>query len=419
MRRPTYMLIAGEASGDLLGAELVAAMRREWLRRHVEPPAAAQPLRTTLPPRFIGAGGPRMAEAGVELATDLTRLSVIGVSDVARKYFQFRRIFEELRQLAREEQPDAVIGIDFSGFNRRFVRALRRDLAGREGPFLNWRPRMVQYVSPQVWASRPGRAFAMARDYDLVLALFPFEVDWYATRVPFLPVRFVGHPILDRYAGRWPMGGGGESPDAPLVVLLPGSRRGELARHAEPILGAAEQIAARLPARFVAVLPDAPLAEMLEHSSAVSRLKSIPGRLEIRVGGLPETLSAATLAIASTGTVTMECAYFGVPTIALYKTTWSTYCIGRCIIKVSHLAMPNILAGETLFPEFIQHQATADHLAGAALELLQDNTRRGRVRARLKELMTSLGEGGAAANAAAAILDLFVPDSMNGGLGRK
>lgn len=401
------MLIAGEASGDLLAAELVPRLQQEYLRRFVDPAPAMRPLRAASMPRFFGAGGPRMAEAGVDIMTDLTRYSAIGFSDVARNYFQYRRIFNALRNLASEHQPDVIIGVDFSGFNRRFVRAVQKDLSRRNGCFHNWQPRMVQYVSPQVWASRPGRAVGMARDYDLLLALFPFEKAWYAERVPGLTVQCVGHPMIDRYEGQWSAGGPPRRPSPPLVALLPGSRSAELKRHAETMLCAAERIGAQSDTRFVAVLPNATLAADLDQCEAARRLKASPGRLTIQVGNLPEVLAEATLAIASTGTVTMECAYFGVPTVALYKTTWSTYQIGRRIVKVSHLAMPNILAGETLFPEFIQHQATPANLARAALELLRDKERRSRVRQRLAEIVASLGRGGAAERAASGILDLL------------
>ena len=133
------MLIAGEASGDLLAAELVSA------------------LRGTLPDAtFSGAGGPKMAGAGVDLAFDLTRHSVIGISDVLKNYLKFRRLFNQLLALAIEHQPDAIIGVDYGGFNLRFGHAIKEYI--RNNPFANWNPKIIQFVSPQVWASRPGRA---------------------------------------------------------------------------------------------------------------------------------------------------------------------------------------------------------------------------------------------------------------------
>src|SRR5688572_2545145 len=139
MRRLSFMLIAGEASGDLLAAELVKALKQS-------PEIRAMPF----PPEFFGAGGPRMAEAGVGLAVDLTQYTVIGLSDALKKYWQFKRVFDRLFQLATEREPDVIICVDFSGFNRRFAGAIKEHLRERRGPFRNWDPRIVQYVSPQV-----------------------------------------------------------------------------------------------------------------------------------------------------------------------------------------------------------------------------------------------------------------------------
>ena len=174
------MLIAGEASGDLLAAELVSALRGKL-------PDAT----------FFGAGGPRMAESDLELAFDLTQHSVIGISDVLKNYFKFRRLFNQLLALAIERKPDVVIGVDYGGFNLRFGHSVKEYV--RNNPFAKWKPKIVQFVSPQVWASRPGRANLLAADYDLLLSIFPFEKDWYAQRVPQLRVEFVGHPMVGRF----------------------------------------------------------------------------------------------------------------------------------------------------------------------------------------------------------------------------
>jgi lipid-A-disaccharide synthase len=179
MKPKTLMLIAGEASGDLLAAELVSALREKL-------PDA----------KFFGAGGSKMIGTGVELAFDLTQHAVIGMSDVLKNYFKFRRLFNQLLKLAIERQPDAIIGVDFGGFNLRFGHAIKEYV--RNNPFSKWNPKIVQFVSPQVWASRPGRANLLAADYDLLLSIFPFEKDWYAQRVPKLRVEFVGHPMVER-----------------------------------------------------------------------------------------------------------------------------------------------------------------------------------------------------------------------------
>ena len=397
MRRLSFMLIAGETSGDFLAAELVDA-----LKKSTEVQALA------FPPEFFGAGGTRMADAGVELALDLTRHSVIGLSEALKHYAQFKRIFDRLFQLAREREPDAIICVDFSGFNRRFAHAIKSFVRARRGTFVNWEPRIVQYVSPQVWASRPGRALQLERDLDLLLSIFPFEKEWYARRAPKLRVEFVGHPILDRRGIDVSPGARESARDefmanrAPQILLLPGSRVGELRRHVPVMIAAARSIAETEPtARFKMVLPTRELKRLADEPSA--RLPT----LEIQIGDVAGALRQTDLAIASTGTVTLECACFGVPTVAIYITSWSTYLIGRCIVQVKYLAMPNLLAGEEIFPEFIQHAATADNIARAALELLNHPERRKAVKSALAQTVRSLGEPGASPRAARAILRLL------------
>jgi lipid-A-disaccharide synthase len=378
----SFMIIAGEPSGDLLAAELVAALKQEM-------PAAVQ---------FFGAGGAKMAAAGVELAFDMTQHAVVGLVEVLKHYGKFKQLFDQLITLALDRRPAVIVCVDFSGFNRRFVRKLRWELEVRRATHGNWKPKIVQYVSPQVWASRPGRANAMARDFDLVLAIFPFEKAWYARRVPGMRVEFVGHPAVERFQGSRPEAQGPET--SPFVLLLPGSRVGELKRHLPVMLDALRKIQSAQPAvRARMVLPNDSLLQL-------ARSFAPAAELELRVGELHTALAEATVAIASTGTVTMECAYFGVPTVAMYKTSWSTYQIGRRIITVKFIAMPNILADEALFPEFIQDDATAENLAGAALALLKDSTRRDAIRTKLAKVVESLGGPGASHRAARAILDL-------------
>ena len=409
MKPQSFMVIAGEASGDTLAAELVRALRQESATSPAIPTADLQPLRTSLEPRFFGAGGPRMAAEGVDLAFDMTVYSVIGVSDVLKNYLKFRRLFCQLCQLARARQPDAIVCVDFSGFNRRFAHAIQQYTRAHADWFHDWDPKLIQYISPQVWASREGRAYQMARDYDLVLSIFPFEKAWYAERVPQLRVEFVGHPIVDRYGERRGARAEGQGTRdegrgrqrIPMIMLLPGSRPDELRRHLPVMLEALALLRAKLPhLRARMVLP---------HEGLVQQAKAVglPATLEVRAGGLPESLAETDVAIASTGTVTTECAYFGVPTVALYKTSWSTYQIGRQIVRVKYLAMPNLLANEEVFPEFIQGAANPDNITRAALDLLRDASRRAKVKARLAEVVATLGGPGATRRAAKAILELL------------
>ena len=380
------MLIAGETSGDLLAAELISELHRNL-------PDAI----------FFGAGGAKMSAAGVELAFDLTQHSVIGISDVLKNYFKFRRLFNQLLALAIERKPDVVIGVDYGGFNLRFGHAVKEYV--RNNPFSKWNPKIVQFVSPQVWASRPRRANLLAADYDLLLSIFPFEKDWYAQRAPKLRVEFVGHPMIGRFTNDDLRFTSGSAQAASIVnrksqiLLLPGSRKSELQRHLPVMLGALKMIQEKLPVTKVKmVLPNQTLLQLA---------KSLGTNVEIQIGELPWALAEADVAVASTGTVTMECAFFGVPTVTLYKTSWLTYQIAKRIVTVKSLTMPNILAGEEIYPEFVQNDATPENISRAALELLQDESRRTKIKSQLAKIVSSLGEPGAAGRAATAILSLF------------
>ncbi len=388
------MIIAGEPSGDTLAAELVDALRDRW--------AGGRPL------EFFGAGGEKMAAAGVEVVIDLASHAVVGLVEALKNYGRFRRIFRQLLDEAERRRPEVVVLVDFSGFNRRFATAIR-ERARNSVP--GWRPALVYYVSPQVWASRPGRAKSMERDLDLLLAIFPFEKAWYATHAPQLKVEFVGHPIVSRHAAF-----AGQIQPRPLpqmspsILLLPGSRQGELRRHLPVILEAAALIQCETPSRWTMILPDERLLALAKSISTGSGLD-----IKFQAGGLAGALNTADLAIASTGTVTMECAFFRVPTVALYKTSWSTFQIGKRIVTVRFLAMPNLLADEIVFPEFVQDDAIGSNVARAALDFLKDGGRRAAVQAKLDRIIATLGPPGASRRAAGFILPFI--NSASGAAG--
>jgi lipid-A-disaccharide synthase len=378
-------------------------LRKELTAADIEYTTDSQPLHTGLEPRFFGAGGPRMAAAGVELAFDLTEHSIIGFPTL-KSYLQARRRFHQLLRLAIQRQPDVIVGVDYNYFNLRFTEAIRRYTSRNSGWFHDWRPKLVKYVSPQVWASREDRAYPIARDFDLLLSIFPFEKDWYARRVPKLRVEFVGHPMVERFLKskvQSPKSKAFAAAADPLILLLPGSRVKELQRHLPVMLGAWGLIREKIPrARAKIVLPDETLA-------GEARSLSVPSSVEIQIGNLSQALAESDLAIASTGTVTMECAFFGLPAVTLYKTSWATYEIGKRIVKVKSLTMPNLLAGEEVFPEFIQNAATPLNISGAALELLGNEARRKTIRTKLNQIVSSLGGPGASVRAARAIGELL------------
>jgi lipid-A-disaccharide synthase len=372
----TFMLIAGEPSGDLLASELVLALRERW-------PDA----------KFFGAGGAKMEAAGVELAFDMRDHAIVGIPTPG-KILALRYVANELRSLAIERKPDAVIGVDYGGFNLRFGHAIKSYV--RTNPNGAWKPKLVQFVSPQVWASRPGRAKLLESDYDLLLSIFPFEKEWYAQRAPKLRLEFVGHPMIDRMS---PQSTVQSSKEGPRIVLLPGSRKGELKQHMPVMLGALKMIKSKFPAAVAKmVLPNDELKQLASSTSS---------NIEIRVGNLHEALAGADLAITKTGTVTMECAYFGVPAVTMYKKTFLGLAIALGIVTVKSLTMPNLMAGEEVYPEFIQAAATPENVARAAMELLQNESRREKIKSQLAKIIASLGEPGASRRAAGAISSLF------------
>lgn len=245
----------------------------------------------------------------------------------------------------------------------------------------------------------------MAHNVDLLLSIVPFEKEWYAARVPQLAVEFVGHPLVDRHARSrdtaqaTPKNGpDDEASSAPLVLLLPGSRKRELEAHLPVLIAAARQIKERQRIRLRMVLPNPDLVSL-----ALNCIQPDPD-LEIQTGTLGESLAEAALAIAASGTVALECAFFAVPTVVLYKTSWLTYEIARRIIQVRHVSMPNILAGESVFPEFIQSAATPENISRESLDLLTNDERRRVLKEKLAALIQSLGPPGAANRAAEAIL---------------
>ncbi len=390
MTPKTIMVVAGDPSGDANAADLVRAI------------AQAVPNA-----QFIGAGGPRMAEAGVRLSFNLTDDAAIGPVDAIKQLGSFWRRCRHLANLAKDRRPELIILVDFYNFNQRLARAVKSFVRARAGTGSIWAPKIVQYTSPQVWASRPGRAGKLARDIDLLLCLFPFEKDWYARRGTPLRVEFVGHPMFDRHAPAQAASAGAnrQAEEIPIVVLLPGSRTDELKRHLPVMLAAAREIGATRPVRFKLVAADERLADYMRSF----QVAGVP-KVEIQTGHLADALSTAALAIASTGTVTMECAYFGLPTVAMYKTSTLFHLLARSLVTVKYLAMPNLLADEPLFPEFIQRQATAENLAKAALDLLADAPRRAAIRAQLRRVIESLGGPGSTRRAAAIILQLMGTD---------
>jgi lipid-A-disaccharide synthase len=370
-------IVAGEHSGDQLGAALIAALRERVPNLSC-----------------FGVAGPNMIAAGCEAWWGADQLAVMGLTEVLRHLPRLLSLRATLGRRLRAARPDIFIGIDAPEFNLRLARTLKR--AG---------VRTVQYVSPQVWAWRQGRVRSIGAACDLVLCLLPFEAKFYAQHG--VPAVFVGHPLadqiplaIDRAAARRALD---IRADAPLVALLPGSRLTEVTRLAAPFAAAAAHIAARRPEyRFIAPMASAAVREVFEKE--VAQLPAAPA-IRMLDGQAQLALAACDAAIVASGTATLEALLSARPMVVAYRVSAVTAFLLRTmgLVKVRYFSQPNLLVGRRLVPEFFQEQVSGAALGKALLQELED---RGHVRELLEEFATvhrTLRRGGAA-RAAEAIL---------------
>ena len=369
---PIILMVAGEPSGDARGAELIQSLKEKQ-------PGA----------RIIGVGGPKMASAGQEQLFDLSAHAVLGLGEVLKQYFKFRRFREQILDLARRERPDAIVLIDCSGFNLRLTPRLRADLPG---------VRIIYYISPQVWASRAGRVKAMQRDIDLLLSILPFEKAWFAKAAPGFNVQWVGHPLLDRIHKI-----DVAEPNPNFVALLPGSRRTEVEKHLPEMWNAALIMGRNRPGlKFVLLSPNEAIQKF-----ALEMLATFPAPnfiFEYNVGYAISHLSRCALALVASGTASLECAMVGIPQVVIYRVDPLTYAVGKRVIKVKYLSMVNVMANEAIVPEFIQERLEASAVAQEGLELLNNPQRREAMKRQVARIVATLGEPGASKRAAEAIL---------------
>ena len=355
----TLLLSAGDASGDLHAADFAAAFSRRN-------PGT----------RLIGLGGEAMRAAGVELVAHQRDLAVGGLFELAGGFAGVVRAWRAVTAALDRERPDLVVLVDSSGFNLPLARRIKRRLGAP----------ILYYVAPQVWAWRSGRIRKLARRVDRLAVIFPFEPAVYAQTA--LPVDFVGHPLLDaiqppaagdeesaRDRARQRCGLGG--PEGPVVTLLPGSRRNEIASHLEVQLAAASRLHERVPtARFLlGVAPSlgAGVLERLHAGCREARDRGLP--LHVCEQGARDAIQAADVVLAKPGTVTLECALLGRPLVVMGRANPLTAWILRRAIRVPWLAMPNLIANEAVVPELLQQDADPERLAQALFELLEGPAR--------------------------------------------
>jgi lipid-A-disaccharide synthase len=363
--------VAGEASGDEHGAALIRSLR------DLAPDC-----------EFYGRGGPRMKRIAGDAFMDwIEAAAVVGLWEVVKRYGYFRKQFAEtLREIAAAK-PDAVVLIDYPGFNLRLARTLRQRAPGLK---------IVYYISPQVWAWNRGRIAHMARYLDLMLCIFPFEADLY--NASGLRTIFVGHPMIENLAARRT----GEPRDPNLIGLFPGSRSREVKKIFPVMLGAAAQIFAQRPAtHFEIAAASEILARQIELLAIHS---SVRERLRIVTADSSGTMQRAFAGMVASGTATLESTFFGMPFVLVYKVSWPTYFAARLMIRTRFLGMPNVLADREIVPEFLQHQARPRPIANAVLGLMNDSGRRAQMIAEFDAIIARLGETGASEKAARAIL---------------
>jgi lipid-A-disaccharide synthase len=366
------MLSCGEPSGDVYAGALTRELRR------LDPTVTVS-----------GLGGPQFSAAGGELIADYRRLTATGLIEPIGKVPQSIATLRCLDRFARTVRPAALVVIDFAGFNFRLARRIKR--LGIP---------IIYYVSPQIWAWRAWRLKTIREIADLVLVIFPFEAPIY--RDAGVPVAFVGHPLIDLAAAvdkATFLGRCGLSPAAPTVAILPGSRSGEVRRILPDLLAAAERIRAAVPAVQFIVARAPGLADHLFDGV---------GGGAVRVEGQTDAvLSSADVALTASGTATVQCALHDTPMVIVYRVSPLEYAVGRRMVTLDTFGMVNLIAGEKIVPELIQHAFTPDAVAREAISMLTDRARHARIRDGLARVRERLGGPGASRRAAEAILGLI------------
>jgi lipid-A-disaccharide synthase len=398
------MISCGEPSGDLYAGALVSEIF------HREPAA-----------EVFGFGGQRLAAAGARLVGDFQGLSVTGLTEAIRVLPRSFAMLRRLAAVAREQRPDVFVAIDFPDFNFRLMATLHR--LGIP---------VVYYISPQLWAWRARRMETMKRFVDRVLVIFPFEEELY--RRAGIPVEFVGHPLVDLVRVQQPRAAllreHGLDPVAPTVALLPGSRTNELARIVPVLAASLPLIRTRVPnVQFViAAAPN--LADELFKPLMVrlkpdptddARRKQVASQYPPESGGhhrwdppsggpvlirerTDDVLAASDVVITASGTATVQAALHERPMVVVYRLSPLTYRIGKPFVRVDMYAMANLVAGKRVVPELIQEHFTAERVAAETIRFLTDAELSRRTRDELRQVRERLGEPGASARAAEAVL---------------
>ncbi|BBB91569.1 MAG TPA: lipid-A-disaccharide synthase [Methylomusa anaerophila] len=370
------MISVGEASGDLHGASVANALTL------IEPDI-----------KLIGMGGQAMRAAGVEIVYDIADLGIIGLVEVIKNLRKLFRLRDMLADVMDREQPDVLVVIDYPGFNTRLAK-----VAKQKGiP-------VVSYISPSAWAWGRGRAKEVAETVNKVAAIFPFEADVY--KEAGADVTFVGHPLLDivkpsmSKAEAYRYFGAQES--RPIVLLMPGSRQQEIDKLLPAMLAACLKIVEKVPdCQFFLPVASTISREMLQNNIEPCQVPIV-----LTTDRSYDLMGIAGVAVAASGTATLEASLMGLPSIIIYKLVPLTYYLGRLMIKIPYIGLPNIIAGRKIMPELIQGDANVDNIAREAIRFLTDPAVRAAAGADLAEVKNKLGQTGAVHRVAELILEV-------------
>ena len=359
------MIVAGEASGDLHGGNLVRAMRR------IDPDI-----------RFTGVGGKQMQRAGVELLADVADMAVVGLTEVVFRLRMILGVLRRLKALLKKDPPDLVILIDYPDFNLPLARTAKKCGV-----------KVLYYISPQVWAWRKGRVKTIRETVDRMVVILPFEEKFY--RDAGIDVTFVGHPLLDevrkKYERPKALKRFGLRGEAVTIAVLPGSRRNEVAALLPEMLRACRILTERIsPIQFIL-----PIAGTLDPAFVRNILRPFPIRVNVVPDEIYDVIAVADAAMVASGTATLETALLETPMVVIYKVSGVSYAVGRRVIRVDHISLVNLIAGRTVVPELIQAEANPERIAAEVGQIVTRREKAREMRAALAEIREKLGTPGA------------------------
>jgi lipid-A-disaccharide synthase len=342
LKKSRIMIIAGETSGDLHGAKLVSAMQKR--NKGLV---------------FCGIGGRALKETGVDILIDASEISVVGITEVFSKTLGILKGLRMVKKILKTAPPDLLILIDFPDFNLHVAATAKKNKIP-----------ILYYISPQIWAWRPGRVKKIGELVDHMAVILPFEEEFYKEQR--IPVTFVGHPLLENslppketIAGKW-------LEDIPVIGLLPGSRHGEIARHLPVMLDAARILFQKInPIKFIISL--APEVQEKYKEDIVKRFNGAAA-IEVVTDGVRGIFEESRMVVAVSGTVTLEAAISGTPMVIIYKVSPLSYFLGKNLIKVKHIGLVNLIAGKEMVPELIQKAACPEGIANTVFKMLSDSS---------------------------------------------